>query len=193
MLTMQYSYALAPNYDMGRIHRRVAERGRLFDGYPGLVQKAFLIAKRGKEGASGNFYAPFYVWKSAAAMLDFLASDKFAAVTGAFGWPAVRSWQGITFGQVTSIQDGSIVPRAASRELITVPAHTDLAALRTAEAEKHQAILATLGVYSNAVGLDAATWQLVRFTLWSELPAARPAGDLFEVLHLSTALGVSAS
>jgi hypothetical protein len=119
-------------------------------------------------------------------MLDFLTGDKFRAVTQAFGWPKVQFWTPLAFdfGRVRDINQTSVMPRAATRELLNVAASADLADLRSHEIQAHERALATPGLYSRVVALNPDRWQLVRFTLWSAMPAA-PVGDCFEVLHLS--------
>ena len=46
MLAMQYSFTLPADYDMDIIRRRVASKGPLIDGLPGLGFKAYLYARR---------------------------------------------------------------------------------------------------------------------------------------------------
>src|ERR1700722_2317572 len=85
MIAKQYSIALPADYDMGIIRRRVAERGARFDSFPGLYLKAFLIRERGRAGAVGNEYAPFYLWPETEALWDFVAGDGFRAIVDGFG------------------------------------------------------------------------------------------------------------
>lgn len=94
MLAMQYSFTLPSDYDMSVIRERIASKGHLMDDFPLLVFKAFLYARRdqGRRHACENLYAPFYLWESAEGMNRFLGSNGFAALTGSFGWPSIKTW-----------------------------------------------------------------------------------------------------
>jgi hypothetical protein len=46
MLAMQYSFTFPADYDMAIIERRIAENGHRLDGFPGLLFKAYLYARR---------------------------------------------------------------------------------------------------------------------------------------------------
>ena len=48
MLAMQYNFTLPADFDMDIIRKRVAAKGPLVDGFPGLGFKAFLYARRGE-------------------------------------------------------------------------------------------------------------------------------------------------
>lgn len=96
MQAMQYEITLPADYDMGIIHRRVAEKGRLTDEFPGLAMKAYLVRERGVAGSPVNQYAPFYLWNTATGMNAFLWGPGFrgsARTSGArwcaagWGWP----------------------------------------------------------------------------------------------------------
>src|SRR5271165_2720611 len=50
MIAMQYSFTLPADYDMSVIDRRIADKGPLLDGFPGLQFKAYLVARRGEHG-----------------------------------------------------------------------------------------------------------------------------------------------
>ena len=131
MIAKQYSIALPADYDMGIIRRRVAERGARFDSFPGLYLKAFLIRERGRAGAVGNEYAPFYLWPETEALWDFVAGDGFRAIIDGFGRPAIRNW--LTLGVETRARLRPTAVLAATRsETELAPAH-DLIALRRDE------------------------------------------------------------
>jgi uncharacterized protein DUF4865 len=86
MLVMHYRIPLAgePAQAAAGICRRVAERGHLFDGMPGLERKFFLL------DAANPTYATLYLWRDPDAALAFLQGPFFAAVIASFGRPAVR-------------------------------------------------------------------------------------------------------
>ncbi|MEO7718198.1 MAG: DUF4865 family protein [Capsulimonas sp.] len=186
MLTMQYSFTLPRDYDMGIVRDRVAQRGALFDGMAHLEFKAFLISEVGVGGSTENRYAPFYLWRSEVGTLDFLHGPGFAGLTLDFGWPAVRTWIPMAFDRAGTAD----APTAATREIIRVAPHSDLAALRRSEIDAHAEALKTPGVYMRVVALDPRAWEVVRFTLWCGDAGpieSSVAGMLrYEVLHLST-------
>ena len=88
MLAMQYEFVLPAGYEMQRVRDRIQAKGNLFDDLPGLIFKAFALSDI-KRAAPVNRYAPFYVWQDSASALSFLSGPLFAAVSGAFGQPAV--------------------------------------------------------------------------------------------------------
>ena len=94
MIAMQYSFTLPADYAMSIIERRIADNGARLDGFPGLMFKTYLYARRDDPQLPSreNIYAPFYLWRDPASMMRFLTSPGFAAVTQAFGRPLVRSW-----------------------------------------------------------------------------------------------------
>jgi hypothetical protein len=86
MLVMHYRIALGgdPAEAATAIRKRVAERGALFDGMPGLERKFFLL------DPVDPTYATLYLWREPEAALAFLQGPFFAAVIASFGRPAVR-------------------------------------------------------------------------------------------------------
>ncbi len=110
MIAMQYRIILPADYPMEKIETRIREKGYLLDGYPGLLFKAYLYARKhdvyeAKTNASVNSYAPFYVWKDHHAMVAFLNSDGFHALCEQFGRPEVKMW---------FIEDEPDIPDAAA-------------------------------------------------------------------------------
>jgi hypothetical protein len=86
MIAMQYSFVLPADYDMAIIDRRVRERGHALNADAPLILKAYGVSRVGDpQGGRENQYAPFYLWKDAAAMRDFLCSAGFAALVASFG------------------------------------------------------------------------------------------------------------
>ena len=177
MLAMQYSFTLPADYDMAVIRQRIAVRGPLLDAFEGLHFKAYLTADRADQ-APENLYAPFYLWRDAEAMQRFLGSPGFAAVTQAFGWPAVRCWP---------VWDAHLAPEArqayfATREIAPIAPFTPLEELRRQE---HQVLERDVGQGALAAvnAFDPTAWTLVRFRLWRDLPADdRP---VYTVGHVS--------
>lgn len=100
MIAMRYRIALPADYPMEIIERRIAERGHLTDGLPGLGLKAYLYCRAGEDGAAANVYAPFYLWRTTEGMRDFLparASPR-CAHRSAGRWCKAR-WHGSARGR----------------------------------------------------------------------------------------------
>jgi len=190
MLAMQYVFPLADDFNMTQIRRRVAEKGPLFDDYPGLVQKAFLCndVKGSILGEEvGNSYATFYLWDSADAARAFLLGDAFRSVTQAFGRPRVQTWQVIGHRS-----RGGAAPGFAVQETASLSHEADPAMTATRERTALEEALRRPGLQSISVAFDPYRWELVRFSLWREARDAARAlnGNSrgWEVLHLATPL-----
>jgi hypothetical protein len=179
---MNYRITLPADYDMGIVHRRVADRGHLLDAFPGLGLKAYLVRERGSEGSPVNQYAPFYLWNTAEGMNSFLWGPGFQGLAADFGRPAVEHWTGLAFERGAAID---AAPRAASRRAWTVDPAADPGAVIAAEVEALAGRAAAPGVHSAALAVDPRHWELVEFTLWQEAAPAEPGTDRYRVLHLS--------
>ncbi|MET0616943.1 MAG: DUF4865 family protein [Luteibacter sp.] len=179
MIAMQYRFDFPDSMDMASIHRRVADKGPSFDGLAGLEQKAFLVA----DTALGqrNRYAPFYLWRSATGMREFLLSDAFAAVCDAFGRPEVTSWTVLRHRNC----DAAKAPRFATQETATLPVD---AGLSSATIRGHALATAppVAGLHSSVVALDPHGWRLTRVSLWHDAPDIVPGVDLYHVPYLAT-------
>ena len=90
MIVMHYRFTLPADYDMAIIERRIAQNGAKLDGFPDLLFKAYLYARR-DEGAKANSYAPLYLWRDTAGLTRFLQSAGFARLIEDFGWPTLQS------------------------------------------------------------------------------------------------------
>lgn len=181
MLAMQYEIALPADYDMGIIRHRVATRGSGTDAWPGLALKAYLVRERGVDGASGNAYAPFYLWSATEGMNDFLWGAGFPAILGDFGRPTVQQWIGLGFHRGPEFGAAPVVAHKQLRTIgpDTPPAAEIASALAEAEARAQQP-----GTHSVAVAIDTVSWQLVRLSLLTE-PAEDARVQQYQVLHLS--------
>ncbi|GAB3400671.1 DUF4865 family protein [Massilia agilis] len=182
MISMQYSFVLPADYDMSVIDRRIAEKGSMTDGFPGLVFKAYLSARKGERGASDNRYAPFYLWDGPAGMNDFLSGPGFVALTQSFGWPSVATW---------SVWHAELAPgieraRFATSERLAIAPHTGLEQLRAAETALAQSCVSEAKALAAVAGYEPTTWTLVRFRLWEELPLELAKGAaVYRVGHVS--------
>ena len=187
MIAMEYAFALPDDFDMAVIRRRVADKGRHFDTYPGLLRKAFLARdRRAGPAGVGNSYATFYLWSSAKAAADFLGGPDFAAVCAAFGRPEVRLFAplGIATGSVKA------VPTTAVRSIASMAAEADLAVEIASQQASLDALHGRPGFHSGILSLDSANWSILRFTIWATAANAKAdssgSDTSYEVLHLST-------
>ena len=184
MLAMQYSFTLPADFDMDIIRERVAAKGPLVNGFPGLGFKAFLYARRGEHGPE-NLYAPFYLWDDNEAMNRLLGGEVFAGVSTAFGWPSVKTWSVIHAAKTPAL-DGA---RYFSREILPIAPHTSLAQLQDTEAELAQSAVARDGAVTAVTAFEPTTWSMVRARLWRDRPAvpAHPGTQIYVVGYLATA------
>ena len=183
MIAMQYTFVFPDEYDMGSIRTRVAERGHLFDELDGLYEKAFLISEKGVLGASQNSYAPLYLWNYNEAATNFLAGEKFRAVSNDFGRPIVQSWMPLYFSGRNAKQG---TPVCATTETIKVGPDTDLEEMRRTEYKVHRHLAEHADCHSSFIGLDPASWQIARFALWTKPPGSLSKSEkTFEVAYLA--------
>jgi hypothetical protein len=168
MHAMHYEITLPADYDMAIIRERVATKGPLLDDWPGLGLKAYLVRERA-EGSPVNQYSPFYLWHTMAGMNAFLWGDGFRALCESFGRPVVQQWTGLAF------QPGparGVTPTRASKVTTGITPEELPDAVADLKAED--------GVHSVALAVDTRGWELVRFTLYEDNPAAE-----YTVRHLS--------
>lgn len=184
MIAMQYGITLPADYDMAIIDRRIAEKGPLLDDFPGLAFKAYLTARRhgGCPPSQDNLYAPFYVWRSTEGLNDFLCGPGFAALTRFFGRPEVQSWIPWRAELSPDIAQAGF----ATREILEVPRHADLEALRRRESEEAVADVEGRGALASVAGFEPTGWTQVRFQLWRDAPRdLRDGVQAYRVGHLS--------
>ncbi|MFB4426431.1 DUF4865 family protein [Streptomyces sp. QL37] len=181
MHVMQYEITLPSDYDMGIVRQRVATRGHLLDGFPGLGLKAYLLRERG-DTSPVNQYAPLYLWSAPEGMNAFLWGPGFQGIVDDFGRPGVRHWTGLLFQEGAASE---ALPRTAvrRRELIADTVAPAVAVEAALEESRRRA--ATPGAVATALAVDPRHWELLHFTLWEDEPSGDP-GDRYEVLHLSS-------
>ncbi|MEI1249131.1 DUF4865 family protein [Rhizobium aouanii] len=183
MIAMQYSFTLPADYDMSIIDRRIRDKGPLLDGFPNLGFKAYLSARKGEFGSRNNLYAPFYLWQKPEGASDFLCGPGFKALTGAFGWPQVRTWivwQAEISPDITSA-------RFATGDVLQTEPYAPLADIRRVESVEAEADLATGGALASVSGFEPTTWTRIRFKLWREVPEIGEHTQTYRVGHLSLA------
>ncbi|GAB2637751.1 DUF4865 family protein [Kribbella swartbergensis] len=183
MDAMQYEVSLPTEYDMGIIRRRVETTGHRLDDFDGLGIKAYLIQDRAN-GAMVNQYAPFYLWNDSAGMGRFLwGGGFFTAICGSFGRPPVRRWTGV---EALAGPDVDLPALSATKHTWQLPPDVDPAAPVAEARETLQKSAGLAGVYSSAIAVDPARWEVVQFTLWSSPEPGPVPGTRYQVLHLST-------
>lgn len=168
MIAMQYSFVLPADYDMAIIDKRIRDKGQLFDGFPHLRLKAFLSARRqgGDFPSTANLYAPFYLWDEPEGINDFLSGPGFAAVTQAFGWPAVTIWP-VWHAEFTGAALGEAT--YATRSIAAIAPYSDLGQRRASATAAAEADVKN-GALASVAAFEPARWTLVRFQLWRSLP-----------------------
>jgi heme-degrading monooxygenase HmoA len=175
MIAMQYSFVLPADYDMAIIRERIASKGPLLDGLPGLMFKAYLHAEQPEHA-----YAPFYLWRDEQAMHDFLNGPGFAGVARAFGWPSVQTWTPWHASIGIDVRQA----RYATRSVQTITPYSALAELREQQEEEARSALAS-GALAVVIGFEPVGWSLVRLCLWRDAPALRASERLYEIGHVS--------
>lgn len=184
MIAMQYSFVLPADYDMAIIRERIATRGHLLDAFPNLLFKAYLSAEKASSRlpSHDNLYAPFYVWQNAEGMNAFLCGSGFKGLTEAFGWPSIRTWSVWSAQSTPGLRSAT----CATRELVAIPPHADLEALRARELEGARRDLES-GARAAVRAFEPGSWSLVRLSLWGEPGPglAREDRQLYAVGHVS--------
>jgi hypothetical protein len=182
MIAMQYGFTLPADYDMAIIDRRIRDKGPMLDGFPQLRFKAYLSARRqgGSLAGAENLYAPFYLWDAVEGLNAFLTGPGFAGVTRDFGWPAVRSWMVWHAALGTELR----AARFASRAVVPIPPHADLATLREGAVAEAEAAVRS-GALAAVTGFDPTGWTLVRFQLLREPPVPMDGAQAYAVGHVS--------
>jgi hypothetical protein len=178
---MQYEIDLPPDYGPDRVRERVATRGSGTDALPGLGLKAYVLRERGVDGSPVDQYAPFYWWASPAGMHAFLLGPGFAGLCADFGRPVVRRWSGLALAAGPDAGGRAV---AATRTSTPLGADRPLGDAVEAVVEEVAGAARLPGVSHAAAVLDAAAWEVVRFTLWTG-PAPAGPGVRYEVLHTS--------
>jgi hypothetical protein len=114
MLAMHYAVSLQPD-QIDSVRQRVTEIGPIFDGLPGLVAKAFLLA------TDDPCYSLYYLWSDVESMEAFLAGPRFAAVIAKYGRPGVTLYLTQSHSlPFTAGQRIDVVPDAGKTEVAFV-------------------------------------------------------------------------
>ena len=179
MFAMQYGFDFPSNFEMNDILARSADIGEKFNALPGLYHKAFLVG--GRSQGHANRYTPFYLWQDMEGMTAFLESESFAAVSGHFGRPSVKRWNGIAFFEGAAVGSS---PSFAVQETVVLDHDVDLAQVLETERKASAALVSNGDLHTAFVGLDPERWELMRISLWLGRPE-RVDGRIFDVGYLS--------
>lgn len=168
---MQYSFTLPADYDMAIIRRRIAEKGPMLDGFPGLLFKAYLWAER--DFSRENLYAPLYLWRETEGMNRFLSGEGFRSLVAAFGRPAIRTWVPV----VSDVPEA--ITRAAWATRTIAPMDDGLYPSDLGASTDAPDALASLSAY------DPAAWSRLQFQLWQDRPDITRKAQAYRVGHIS--------
>jgi hypothetical protein len=181
MHAMQYPIRLPADYDMGIIRTRVATRAPQLDGLPGLYLKAYAIQERGVAGASGNQYAPFYVWNTADAMSAFICGPGFRGVCESFGRPVIHHGVAVALCHGPAMRE---FPHWATRHDELLSEGEVLGEAVGRAREQVDALSRDPALHTCVTSLDPSRWTFTRYSLWTS-PPQRDDELLYRVLHLS--------
>ncbi|WP_336486344.1 DUF4865 family protein [Methylobacterium nigriterrae] len=180
MLVQHYRHRLPADYPMERIRERVAERAPLWAETRGLGFKVFALRERGRNGASENAYASFYLWRETDGAAAFLTGGRFGSVVETFGRPGIDTW--LALDVRVGLRAGA---RTLGRSIVDLDPGRDLGALSADEAERNRGLVARGEALAAISALDLSAWRLVRLTLSSERPSETGDGTAHEILHLA--------
>jgi hypothetical protein len=182
MRSTHYPIQLAPTYDMAQIEERARLRGHAFERLDGLALKAFLVRSVSR-GATGNCYAPFYVWNDDSAIARFLTGPLFAGVIESFGRPSVIERRVLEF----AVADRRVRPSLATLETAKWDTATQPPSLWQTESRHHLEVLRAPGLFAACTLMDVQTWTATRVRLWADEDCARDVGfeaERYDVLRV---------
>ncbi|UXI03239.1 DUF4865 family protein [Photobacterium sp. TY1-4] len=161
MIAMQYKFVLPADYPMASIEHRIKDKGHLLNGFPGLIFKTYLYARKDATHYASpvNCYAPFYVWENHHAMVAFLQSEGFKALCEQFGQPKVETW-------------------FVNGELTAPTAEHELAVIRIGQQAS--------GQHTHVQGINYSTWQPLE-VIWVRPSEAQELldGDVYVVGYIA--------
>ena len=103
-------------------------------------------------------------------MNRLLGGDIFTGVSGAFGWPSVKTWSVLHAEKTPAFRQAKFF----TRETLPIVPYTSLADLQGTETELAQAAVNNGGALTAIVAFEPTTWTLVRARLWRDRPGELP-------------------
>jgi len=140
--------------DIANAEGRITETAEALAGR-GLVQASCLVNEDLRQ------LAPFFVWRNGRSLRTFLFDDHFRDVVDGIDRPRLRTWTILSYDLGPEVA----IPHYAVREIDAIDDES-LAVVAKREAERHRALIRTPGLFSRAVMLDPARWEIGRLTLW---------------------------
>ena len=183
MIIAHYAHRLPADYDIGIIRERAKRRGPVWDAFPGLHFKGFLLRERGRLGAIASEYSSLYLWQQDQAFRDAMVDGRYRTVTDSFGRAAIE-----TRVALDARRGRGREARFAYQEQQDIPPDADLTAAFAAEIARNREIASQPGAVAAAVGLDAENWRFTRVLVSEREPAGPDDGTAYEVLHLARPL-----
>jgi Domain of unknown function (DUF4865) len=183
MIIAYYVHRLPADYDIGIIRERAKRRGPVWDAFPGLHFKGFLLRERGRLGAIASEYSSLYLWQHDQAFRDAMVEGRYKTVTDSFGRAAIE-----TRVALDARKGRGREARFAYKEQRDIPLDADLTAALAAEIARNREIAGQADVVAAAVGLDPGSWTFTRIVVSEREPAGRDGGTAYEVLHLARPL-----
>jgi hypothetical protein len=183
MIITRYGHRLPADYDIGVIRDRAKARGHLFDAFPELHFKAFLLRERGQFGAISSEYSSLYLWRKDGGFRNFLVDGRYTSVTDSFGRAQIE-----TSVALDAYRGSGAQARFAYRQEQDIPLDADLTSAFAAEIERNRDTARRPGVVVAAVGVDVQNWIFTRIMLSEREPSGREEGTAYQVLYLARPL-----
>jgi hypothetical protein len=183
MIIAHYSHRLPAALDIGLIRARARERGPLWDAFPELYFKSFLLREQGRHGAIASSYSSLYLWRQDHAFRDFLVNGRYKVVTDGFGRAAIE-----TRFALDARRGQGRDARFLIKDEMDIAPDADLTAVFACEIARNRQVAERSGVVFAAVGVDAQHWRLVRILMSEHEPLGSKEGTAYEILHLAKPL-----
>jgi hypothetical protein len=183
MIIAHYAHRLPADYDIAIIRTRAKARGPVWDAFPGLHFKGFLLRERGRLSAIANEYSSLYLWQQDEAFRDAMVEGRYKIVTESFGRAAIE-----THVALDARKGAGREARFAIKEHQDIPPDADLTKAFAAEIARNREIASLPGVVAAAVGLDPESWKFIRVLLSENEPVKGQPGTAYEILHLARPL-----
>jgi len=183
MIIAHYAHRLPADYDIAIVRTRAKARGPVWDTFPGLHFKGFLLRERGRLGAIANEYSSLYLWQQDEAFREAMVGGRYKTVTDSFGRAAIE-----TRVALDARKGSGREARFAYKQQQDIPPDADLTRAFAAEIERNREIASQPGAVAAAVGLDPESWKFTRILVSEKEPTGREPGMAYQVLYLAKPL-----